>query len=487
MNTSKYYNIGQYGKVIQIRKIIFIVALYSLTNLGFSASEPDTTKFDRETRGRPFSLEDFSQKPTPKKLKSNPDGVPAWVRSGELQSDTAYYGIGRSTISADEADDDARLRFAQYVEVSVQSIATQQIAENRDRLEENYNYESLVSTNMNLRSIKISERYLSKDSTFYSLIKYGKSEYHALVTQEIQISLETDIRKQELAHQAAEALSADSLRHKLMMDSLTLGRRQAVIDSLDHILKLEEARQRQEQDRIDLVKNQYSAFLKIIPRYQLIDVPSAVTPQSWFHISSRWNPDTQDIRQVKVGGSVSLVSIETSFWATESTIDQGDLSLKLQILPERGEIYPVSLALGWVGYLAAFSPDNLINLRESPTTDQIWEALNDELSDPSSQGSSFFLTATVGVPQVNNHISVYADKRKVSLAGIWYPFPRHMGEAISIINQIDYISADEYHNRFGDQFQWQFGLRLIAISNRFATMISYEDHEVWMLNFEFQY
>jgi hypothetical protein len=464
-----------------------MAAVLSLINLAYGNPHPDTTRFDRAVLGRPFDLEELLGKTDPTKVSQTQNAEPAWFNSGEVKSDTFYYGIGRSTISADEADDDARLRFAQYVEVSVHSIASQQIAENKDRLEENYNYEALVSTNVNLRGVKITERHVSADSIYFSLIKYGKSEYHNLVTQEIKISLEADIRKQELAHQAAEALSADSLRHKLMMDSLALGRKQAVIDSLDQILKMEESRQRQEQDRIDLIKNQHASFLKIIPRYQLIDVPSAVTPQSWIYAAGRWNPDTQDNRQVKVGGSISLISIETDLWATESTIDQGDLSVKLQILPERGEIYPVSLALGWVGYLAAFSPDNQIDLRESESVDQIWEALNDELSDPYSPGSSFFVSATVGVPQINNHISAYADQRKVSLASIWYPFPRNMGDAISIINQFDYIRADEYRNGSGDQLQWQLGLRLVAISNRFATMISYEDHEVWMLNFEFQY
>jgi len=103
------------------------------------------------------------------------------------------------------------------------------------------------------------------------------------------------------------------------------------------------------------------------------------------------------------------------------------------------------------------------------------------------QGGSFLVTATVGIPQINSHVSAYYDNRKVSLATIWYPFPRNMGDAISIINQVDIINDKNYRNDYDDQIQWQFGLRLIAISDRFATMVSYEDHHVWMLNFEFQY
>ncbi len=448
---------------------------------------PDTTKFDRAIHGRPFDLEEMFGKPSEVEAPQSKDGVPFWVIDGELKSDTLYYGIGKSSNSQDEADDDARLRFAQYVEVGVKSIATQQIEENKDRLEENYNYESLVTTNMNLRSVKISERFVTADSIFHSLIRYGKSEYHNLVTQEIQIALETNIRKQEMAHQAREALRADSLRHKLTMDSLALGRKQAVIDSLDHILKMEESRQRQEQDRIDLIKKEHAAFLAIKPRYQLIDVPSASLPNSWVYLSGRWNPDTEDVRQLKAGVSLWLFNAEANLWATESLIDQSELSVKLQLLPERGEIYPVSLALGWAGYLDEFSNRNRIHLREDSTRSLLVERLSDEINTPFSKGSTFFVTGTVGLPTFKNHISIYADKRRVSVANIWYPFPRNMGDAISIINQFDVLLKEAYRNRFGDELQWQFGLRLIAVPDRFATMISYEDHEVWMLNFEFQF
>ena len=289
------------GRDVSIKIAKHILLLLSLVILGHTYPQQEAHKFDRSVQGRPFDLEELQTDLNSKSQLTTTGDTPGWVRSGELTPDTLYYGIGKSDVSEDDADNDARLHFAQYVEVSVQSIAVQQIEENRDRLEENYSYESLVSTNMNLRGVKISERFLSEDSTFYSLISYGKSEYHALVTQEIQISLETDIRKQELAHQAIEALHADSLRHKITMDSLALSRKQAVIDSLDHILAMEESRQRQDQERVELIKNRHAAFLRIKPRYQLIDVPSAGIPNSWIYFSSRWNPDTEDIRQLKAG------------------------------------------------------------------------------------------------------------------------------------------------------------------------------------------
>jgi len=448
---------------------------------------PDTTVFDREIHGRPFDLDEILGTSAIEDILQDKDGVPHWVSTGSLTSDTLYYGIGESRESQDAADNNARLAFAQHVEVSVYSIASQQIAENKEMLEENYNYESLVSTNMNLRSVKITERFVSPDSTFYSLISYGKATYHRLVTQEIKISLEANIRKQELAHQATEALRADSLRHKITMDSLALARKQAVIDSLDHILKMDEARIRQEQDRVDLIKSRHAAFLKIKPRYELIDVPTASTPRTWVYASGRWNPDTKDIRQLKAGVSAWLISAEANVWATEAVIDQTDLLLKLQLLPERGDIYKVSLAFGFVDYIEAFSQANRARLEEDGGASSLISIIEDELNDPFAHNSSFFVTGAVGLPQFNNHLSIFLDKRRVSLANVWYPFPRNMGDAISFINQFDYILSEHYRNRFDDTLQWQFGMRLIAIPDRFATMISYEDHEVWMLNFEFQY
>jgi len=458
-----------------------------MMNLGFANPKPDSTIFDRATLGRPFSLEEFIEKVSAKPSVLAPDAIPEWVQTEEIPSDKYYYGIGKSIESSDAADDDARLRFAQYVEVSVQSIATQQIAENKDRLEENYNYESLVSTNMNLRSVKITDRFMTPDSNYYSLIKYDKSDYHNLVTQEIQISLETDIRKQELAHQATEALSADSLRHKLMMDSLALGRKQAVIDSLDHILQMEESRQRQDQTRVDLIKKQYADFLKIKPRYQIIDVPSASTPESWVYASGRWNPEAGHIRQLKTGVSLWLITAETSVWAKRSILDQGEWSVKLEVLPKRGDVYPVSLALGYIEYIGKYSEGAHLDLRDIKSLQTISDLQRDEIASEENRNSSFLVVGTVGVPQINSHVSVYYDNRKISLASIWYPFLRNLGDAISVLNQVEYFTDDDYRNRFDDAFQWQLGLRLIAIPNRFATSVSYEDHEVWMLNFEFQY
>ncbi|MCF7824475.1 MAG: LPP20 family lipoprotein [Candidatus Marinimicrobia bacterium] len=439
---------------------------------------------DRSILGRPFELDEILEQIGTEKTSP---ATPKWVLTGELESDTVYYGIGKSSKSQDEADDDARLRFAQHVEVSVQSIAVEQIAENKDRLDENYSYESLVSTKMNLRGVKIAERYVGSDSSFYSLIKYGKSEYHALVTREIQASLEADIRKQELAHQAQETLRADSLRHKIRMDSLALGRKQAVIDSLDRILQMEQSRQRQEQERIDLIKRRHADFLEIEPRYELIDVPSASIPDSWVHLSTRWNPESSHFRQIKTGVSLWLMSLETNLWATKSVINQGDISLKLQVLPMRGELYPMSLALGWISFISQFDAENEIDLEDDGHFSSFWENLDNEINEHNSAQSSFFVTSTLGIPQINSHASFYIDKRKISLANIWYPFPRNMGDAISIINQLDVLRSKAYRNRFNDAVQWQIGLRLIAIENRFATMIAYEDHEFWMLNFEFQY
>jgi hypothetical protein len=95
--------------------------------------------------GRPFDIEEIIGKTVIDDILSPPGDVPQWVKTGELTSDTLYYGIGKSSESQEAADNDARLSFAQHVEVSVQSIATQQIEENKDRLEENYSYESLGS------------------------------------------------------------------------------------------------------------------------------------------------------------------------------------------------------------------------------------------------------------------------------------------------------------------------------------------------------
>ncbi len=450
----------------------------------FANDGQDSVKFDRDVLGRPFDLDEIFGE-IEKEAVAAIQGEPAkWHAAAYMAPDSVYYGIGKSAVSQEAADDQARLKFAQHVSVKVQSIAAQQIKENKDRLEENYSYESFVATDMTLRSVVITDRYVTKDSVYFSLIQYSKPAYHKLVTEEIQIALEATIRKQELAHQAAEALRADSLRHKLAMDSLALGRKQAIIDSLAAILKMEEAKIRQEQDRIELIKSRYAAFLAIKPRYLAIDVPTAKSPESFVHASGRWNPENSHIRQLSLGASLWLLTVEASVFGTDS---YAEASLRLEVLPSRGELYPVELAIGYINYVSAFDDDAGFDLRDPGSFGDIGEEQMEGWQESPDQGGSFLVAATIGVPQMNSHLSAYYDNRKVSLSSIWYPFPRNMGDAISIINQVDIINDENYRNDYDDQFQWQFGLRLIAISDRFATMVSYEDHDVWMLNFEFQY
>ena len=449
--------------------------------------QPDTVRYDKSVRGRPFDLKEILGKQIPGEPAAEQGDPPDWVVSGEVTPDTVYYGIGKSSNSAAEADDQARLHFAQFVEVSVQSIATRQIAENKDRLEENYSYTSLVATNANLRSVKVTERYITEDSTYYSLIKYGKSAYHALVTQEIKVALAAEIRKQEIAHAAREALRADSLRHKLTMDSLALSRKQAVIDSLDCILQMDLARQQQREEYIRLFRRKYASFLEISPRYQLIDVPSAAIPQTWLFASGRWNPQTGDIRQVQLGLSAWLTSLEVSLWAQHSLVRQGELLLKLQVMPEQGRLYPVSLALGWVAYVDAFSGEDPLDLRYPDSWSDFDEYIRRIRDRQTPAGSGFTAMGTLGIPRLSQHLSLYLESRRLSFASVWYPFPDNLGDALSIINQFDLIRHAANRNRFGDRLQWQAAIRIIAIPDRFATMLSYEDHEIWRINFEFQY
>lgn len=475
------------GKGTTILRSVCILTISALLCISAIFAQQDSLHFDRETLGRPFTLEEILQTEGFGSNSQFTGGAPKWVTEGELTTDTVYYGIGKSSQSQDAADDDARLRFAQHVEVHVQSIAIQKIEENRERLEENYSFESLVSTNLNLRGVKITERYMDSDSTFHSLIRYGKAAYHSMVTHELEVKLESDIRQQQLAFKAREALLADSLRHKMRMDSLALARKQAVIDSLDQILAMEQRKQQQAEERIDLIKNRYSAFLKIKPHYLLIDVPSSTTPNSWFNLSGRWNPENSQMRELRAGLSAWLFSIESSLMSESNIVNQGELSLKLEVLPTVGEIYPVSLALGWTQYLESFAAENQIDLDGTEMFSDMISKINDEVSSPHAPGSSFFAVATGGVPTLRSHFSLYLDNRKVSLGSTWYPFPRHLRDSISLINQIDVIRNDAFRNRFDDALQWQFGLRFIAIKDRFATMIAYEDHEYWRLNFEFQY
>ncbi len=463
------------------------LAVLILLVVGAFASTPDSTRkrYDPAVDGRPFSLDEITGNIPGMAGEDGQSGVPDWVTTGRISSDTVYYGIGQSNLSQLDADDRARLEFARMVETKVNSMARQAVTENANRLTEEYTFESLVTTDLSLRGIKITERYSPDSLTFFSLLRYGKTEYQQLLTQEISTQLEADIQRQQLRMAATQTLMADSLRHKQIMDSLALAQEQTRVDSLQHILDMERARVEQSREARRILQDRYEDFLEIIPYYRSIDGLSASLPPSYGDLGVRWNPSSGNIREIRLGSAFSIVGFGGKAVFNDFVLSRVEANLKLLVLPPRGEIYRFSFLLGAVTYASTIAESIWLDLQD-PTT--IGDALS-TWTDPAVDGkptfhSSFLVAATLGLPQVNSHLGLQADQRRIALTNTWYPFVHNLGEALSLVTQLDYILDEAYRNHFGDAVEAQIGIRFIAIENRFATLLAYEDHEWWRLSFD---
>ncbi len=466
----------------QLRTILLTGILSLVCLVRISAAPADTTRFDREVLGRPFTMDELFGD----EITGDQDVTPEWVQLGEVENDTMYWGIGVSSLSQLDADDQARLAFAQMVEVNVSSIARQAFEENQDQLSETYSYETLVSTDLSLRGILITEQYESADSTFYSLIQYGKTSYHELVTQEIKVRLRSEIERSKALLTAQEALRADSLQHKITMDSLALAREQAILDSIQKELDMEAEAVRQAEEHMEIMKRKHADFLDLTPHHRGVDAPTAGLQDGYGEVMVRWNTMNQNFREIRLGGALSVIGIDLGLTMNEFELDKGEISGRVQVLPPRGELYRISLVLGWTGYIrdGRSLEWDLTDLSSYQENIDKLGANDDDLEE--DVGSSFLAAGSFGIPQTNMHVSLYADKRRIAFTNVWYPFVRNLGDAISLVTQIEYHIDELYRNRFGDELEFQGGIRFTAIPGRFSTLIAYEDNEWWRLTFEIQ-
>jgi len=117
-----------------------------------------------------FSLNSFA-------LSQEKTDAPYWVIEFKPENtDDYYYGVGLSDSSSELADNDAYLKLAKMIKVSVKSEEKRTIIENILGIFDFWSQSSSVKTDEELSGIPISERY--KDSAIYfSLIRIQKAKY----------------------------------------------------------------------------------------------------------------------------------------------------------------------------------------------------------------------------------------------------------------------------------------------------------------------
>ena len=373
------------------------------------------------------------------------DTKPDWVRRYQKGKSIKsaldyYYGIGTSKKSQSEADIKAREEFAISVEVKVKSIFEEEIKEKNRRVFEFSRYSLSELTEISIKGITVTERYEDlRKRTYYSLIKIRKDEYNRIKYGEIKRELERqqmELQRQMLSHQIEEQAAREKTRHWW---------------ELWEIKKEEFLRK----------KVYYREFLQNQPPGKVITLRNG-------QLSSRTHELSFGIGIVPV--SISSLYYAYRFWQLELILNMGfrdnqlqqqDLSLKFQLLPNTGEFYKTSISFGFVEYVGSISEMDLkeVQPKYSP-----------------------FIAGNITVPiWYNSYISFYGDFKKVSLGINNFIFYENLKDKVSFLFQIDFILAEDFRNRFVDPVLFQIGLRFKTFRN-ISSSLTYEDHELFVFS-----
>ncbi len=166
--------------------------------------------------------------------------------------------------------------------------------------------------------------------------------------------------------------------------------------------------------------------------------------------------------------SISSVYYAYHFWQLEfllnikfrvNKLEQEDLSLRFQLLPNTGEFYKTSLAFGFAEYAGSISEMDLkqVQPKYSP-----------------------FIAGNITVPiWYNSYISFYGDFRVISLGINNFVLYENFEDRVSFVFQIDFVLDNDFRNRFADQVLFQGGVRFKTFRNM-STSLTYEDHELFV-------
>jgi hypothetical protein len=372
---------------------------------------------------------------------------PDWVKqfqSGKVRVDIVnyYHGVGSSERSQDEADAKARQEFGLNVETRVQSVITREVQETEKKLTDEYSSSARVVSDVVLRGLFVTERYEDKEERkYYSLIEIEKALYDTLLVSEIRREL---VRKKE--------------ENRVMEE-----KRQEEIRSQQADLDLKKKKEETIRKELELEKELYADFHKLKSPEQTIDLINGEIARKAHTVAVRLGLSPVEIQSAYYRLALWKFEASIDAYLLDKKLDHEQAAFKIQLLDNAGELYRTSMAFGVVAYS---------NVSELAALDSVKPSI------------SLFLGGNVGLPNAMfSHASFYLDRRKMALGLNNYPFPRHFGDAVSLLFQIDYVWDKNWRDRFNDPLLFQAGIRFRA-SDSFSTNFAYQNHEFFVFSIE---
>lgn len=380
---------------------------------------------------------------------------PYWVVHETVENPEQYYfGVGVSSRSKEEADNDAYVNFSKMIEVKVQSMTEIFIEENQDIIKDGMINKSRIESDVKLKGVSITARFRDEQAgIFYSLIKYERSAYEEMVKR----GIEQEVEELKAKYSAEEQKKQEELRHSAEMAKLKENETREKMEREKREEYLEEQKKQRRIERERFITEHYKTFIDTpVPAF-LIDIQNAELEQKKHEVILKPTVYPLSFIQANYNFYGKYLGFALGFYWQDKKLQCQDAQIKLRLFKDRYDAYPIALAIGLVQYsyhLSNFSDVNSIRGSVTPA-----------------------LYANVSLPQLANHISLFVDRRKLSISIQYFPFFEYFKGKLSMLAQNDLVFLKAFRNRFNNNFIVQPGLGFEVIPNSFQLMFSYEDNE----------
>ncbi|MCK9408095.1 MAG: hypothetical protein M0R68_03075 [Bacteroidetes bacterium] len=374
-----------------------------------------------------------------------------------------YYGIGMSQVSTEEADTRAFIEFSRNVEVKVKSVFQREVSEQGKEFSDATTISTELISDVSLKGIAVIERHVDTTvNTFYSLIRYRKTEYDSL----IQFQIEREVVLMKVRNKMVEEKRQEELRSQKVQNRLEEEKNKEELRAKQERLTIEQKRRQQQDQEEELLRKVYGEFLTSAPPEKVISFRNGEisNEESSLMLKGGLSPFQLNGVMYAVRTGMFEIGATALFWRKKFV--QQEASLKIQVLPRVGEFTRTSLSVGAVQAVGLIA-DSGYQFKRSKY--------------------SIFVAGNVTMPGYSySTFSFYGDKRKISIGITTFPFYEQFKNHFGFILEMNSILDKDFRNEKGNAFVVNGGVRLQA-NDTFSTQLVYEDYNRLELIFEFQF
>jgi hypothetical protein len=389
---------------------------------------------------------------------------PEWTNTSKNSIGSGFhYGIGISNVDADEADTRAFIEFSRNVEVKVKSIFQREVSEEGKEFSDKTNISMQLISDVSLKGISISERFLdSAAGNYFSLILYRTTEYDSLV----QFQIEREIVLMKVRNKMDEEKRLEQLRAQKAMNQLIEEQNQEELRARQVHLTIEQRKLQQKEREEELLRKIYGEFLESAPPEKAVSLRNGEVSNGENTLMIKGGLSPLQLNGVLYAVHSAMFEFAGNAVFRKRKFAQQEAYLKIQVLPRVGKFTKTSIAFGAVQAVGLIA-DSGYNFKRSKY--------------------SLFLSGNVTVPQYYySTLSLYGDKRKVSLGITSFPFYEQFKNHLGFVIELNSVFDKDFRNSKGNAFVVNGGIRLQG-SDTFSTQLVYEDYEQLNVILEFQF